>query len=431
MDLSNVGEQMRIVWIFFIFTLYIHAQTIKDVVKKGIAYSPRIKVLVRDYEIAMKDMEIARATYRPTLDISGFMGKEKTRTPANLGASNQYTVKSIALSGKYNLFSGFKQEYLLKEKRSSVKLAENKLKEAIIQISKEIAVAYIDVLKKYKIYRKHKKNLVNYRNTLKKVAYKIQDGGGRDSDFFQTKSRMNYEEMNLITAKQAYEDARIILAKYIHEVLDIKKMREPKLNKKFVLNSLIRKTKKYNASLGNLVMQKEIATYITAQQKSNLYPVVDLEVSKNWASNQHGILGVDQSDRIGINLKYNIYSGGTDQFNIEKAKLQTLKMADSLKDAQNEIINNLKRNYSNYSMYKKKLSAINAHIRNAKKTEYLYRKEEEETGERSIIDILNIQQEYNSAEIDKIDTQYTIKQFYFEFLANTSEILDYFGIRKK
>jgi adhesin transport system outer membrane protein len=81
-------------------------------------------------------------------------------------------------------------------------------------------------------------------------------------------------------------------------------------------------------------------------------------------------------------------------------------------------------------MYRKKLSVINKHISNAKKTERLYIKEEEETGERSIIDILNIQQEYNSAEIAKIDTKYTAMQLYFDLLANSSEILDYFKISR-
>jgi hypothetical protein len=79
------------------------------------------------------------------------------------------------------------------------------------------------------------------------------------------------------------------------------------VNTKYLnLKRLIRKTKKYNASLGNLVVQKEISNFLMEQQKSNMYPTLDLEISKNWAEDQHGILGIDNSDRIGLNLKYNI-----------------------------------------------------------------------------------------------------------------------------
>ena len=412
-------------------TLSVFGQSLNYFVKKGLEHDPRIRVLVQEYDIALKDLALVGAHFLPTVDVSGFIGKERTRTPANIGQSKTYTSKSVGVIGKYNLFSGYKKEFLTKEKEAAVKLAENKLKEGLIKVSKEISLAYIDMIKKYKIYRKYQKNITNYRRTLKKVSLKIKDGGGRDSDLFQTKSRMNFEETNLLTAQQEFQDAKIALGKYLGKIPDIGGMRDPKMNKKHLnLKRLMRKTKKYNASLGNLIFQKEISDFLMEQQKSNYYPVVDLEVSKNWAKGQHGILGVDSSDRIGLNLKYNIYNGGSDTLNIEKSKLQVLKAGNSIQDAKREILVGLKRTYNNYAMYRKKLSAIDKHISNAKRTERLYIKEEEETGERSIIDILNIQQEYNSAEIAKIDTKYTAMQLYFELISNTSEILDYFHVAK-
>lgn len=422
---------MKSVLVIILLTLGVFGQSLQQVVKKGLELDPRIKVLVKEYTIALKDIAMVEANYLPTVDVAAFAGKERTKTPANLGDSRTFTVKSAAVTGNYNLFSGYKKKFLVKEKEAAAKLAENKLKEGLIAVSQEISMAYIDMIKRYQIYNKYKKNINNYKRTLKKVSFKIKDGDGRDSDLFQTKSRMNYEETNLLTAKQAYQDSKIVLAKYLKKVPSIAEMRDPRVNAKYLsLNRLIGKAKKYNASLGNLIYQKEIAQSFIGQEKSKYYPTLDFEISKNWASDQHGILGIDESDRIGINLKYNIYNGGSDSLGIERAKLQTLKAGDSIEDASREVIANVKRNYNNYVLYKQKLTAINKHIRNAKKTERLYIKEEEETGERSIIDILNIQQEYNSAEIARIDTKYTVMQLYFQLIASTSEILDYFKISK-
>lgn len=422
---------MKIILIIAIFTLSVFGQSLQQVVKKGLELDPRIKVLVQEYNIALKDIAMIEANYLPTVDVAAFAGKERTRTPANIGKTRTYTVKSAAVTGKYNLFSGYKKKFLVEEKEAAAKLAENKLKEGLIAVSQEISMAYIDMIKRYQIYNKYKKNINNYKRTLKKVSFKIKDGGGRDSDLFQTKSRMNYEETNLITAKQAYEDSKIVLAKYLKRVPSISGMRDPRVNTKYLkLSRLIGKAKKYNASLGNLIFQKEIAQSFIGQEKSKYYPTLDFEISKNWASDQHGILGIDESNRIGINLKYNIYNGGSDALGIERAKMQTLKAGDSIADASREVIVNVKRNYNNYKLYKQKLTAINKHIKNAKRTERLYIKEEEETGERSIIDILNIQQEYNSAEIARIDAKYTVIQLYCQLIASTSEILDHFKISK-
>ena len=422
---------MKSVLVIILLTLGVFGQSLQQVVKKGLELDPRIKVLVKEYTIALKDIAMVEANYLPTVDVAAFAGKERTKTPANLGDSRTFTVKSATVTGNYNLFSGYKKKFLVKEKEVAAKLAENKLKEGLIAVSQEISMAYIDMIKRYQIYNKYKKNINNYKRTLKKVSFKIKDGDGRDSDLFQTKSRMNYEETNLLTAKQAYQDSKIVLAKYLKKVPSIAEMRDPRVNAKYLsLNRLIGKAKKYNASLGNLIYQKEIAQSFIGQEKSKYYPTLDFEISKNWASDQNGILGIDESDRIGINLKYNIYNGGSDSLGIERAKLQTLKAGDSIEDAIREVIANVKRNYNNYVLYKQKLTAINKHIRNAKKTERLYIKEEEETGERSIIDILNIQQEYNSAEIARIDAKYTIMQLYFQLIASTSEILDHFKISK-
>jgi adhesin transport system outer membrane protein len=415
-----------------LLSVYMYGQSLTTAVKQGLEIDPRIQMLVHEYAIALRDVELARANYKPTLDVSGFVGRERTQTPANLGKSVTLTAENSSVIGKYNLFSGYKDQYQIKEKETAAKLAENKLKEGIINVSKEITFSYINMIKTYKEYKMYQKNIADYRRTLKKVAQKIKDGGGRDSDLYQTKSRMNYEESNLIAAKQAYQDAKIALAKYIGTIPSIKGMHDPKIHsKKLNLRTLIRKTKKYNASLGNLVLEKEISTFLEEQEKSRYYPSLDVEVSKNWASDQHGILGIDDSDRVGLNLHYNLYNGGSDKIKVEKAKLQTLKAQDSINDATREIIANLKHTYNNYVMSKQRIGVIETHIKNAHKTEVLYIKEEEETGERSIIDILNIRQEYNAAQIAKIETKYTAMQLYFELLANTSEILDYFHISKK
>lgn len=322
--------------------------------------------------------------------------------------------------------------YLIKEKETAVKLAENRLEEGIISVSTEISNAYLNMIKRHKIYVKQQENIRSYERTLNKVSQKIKDGGGRDSDLFQTRSRMNFAETNLLIARQDYQDAQIDLGQFIARMPSISGMHDPKVSTNYMrLNRLLSTAKKRNATLNNFRLQKEISAFIMEQQKANYYPTVDLEVSKNWAKELHGIIGIDDNERIGLNLKYNLYNGGKDATNVERAKLQILKAKDSVSEAERNVVTTVKRTFNSYMMYKKRVRAIDVHIKNAKKTEKLYIKEEEETGERSIIDILNIQQEYNSAQIARIDAKYTSLQLYFSLLSSTSEILDYLAISKR
>jgi len=176
---------MKSILVMVVLTLGLSAQNLENVVKKGLELDPRIHQLVKQYDIALKDLEIVESNYRPTLDVSGFAGRERTQTPANLGSNEIYTAKTGRVIGEYNLFAGFEDMYLIKEKETAAKLAENRLKEGLISISKEITFAYLDVIKSYKIYLKQKENILSYERTLKKVSMKIKDGGGRDPDLFR------------------------------------------------------------------------------------------------------------------------------------------------------------------------------------------------------------------------------------------------------
>ncbi len=423
---------MKSIILLILITLGLSAASLKSIVKEGLELDPRIKQLVTEYSIALKDLELVEGNYRPTLDISGFGGRERTKTPANLGASTLYNASSAQAIAGYNLFAGFEDMYLIKEKETAVKLAENRLEEGIISVSTEISNAYLNMIKRHKIYVKQQENIRSYERTLKKVSQKIKDGGGRDSDLFQTRSRMNFAETNLLIARQDYQDSQIELAQFIARMPSISGMHDPRTSaSRMRLNRLVSTATKRNATLNNFRLQKEISAFIMEQQKASYYPTVDLEVSKNWAKELHGIIGIDDNERIGLNLKYNLYNGGKDASNVERAKLQILKAKDSVSEAERNVVTTVKRTFNSYTMYQKRVRAIDLHIKNAKKTEKLYIKEEEETGERSIIDILNIQQEYNSAQISRIDAKYNSLQLYFALLASTSEILDYLAISKR
>lgn len=423
---------MKSIILLILITLGLSAASLKSIVKEGLELDPRINQLVKAYSIALKDLELVEGNYRPTLDVSGFGGRERTTTPANLGASTLYSASSAQAIAGYNLFAGFEDMYLIKEKETAVKLAENRLEEGIISVSAEISNAYLNMIKRHKIYLKQQENIRSYERTLKKVSLKIKDGGGRDSDLFQTRSRKNFAETNLLIAKQDYQDAQIELGQFIARMPSISGMYDPKVSTNYMrLNRLVSTAKKRNATLNNFRLQKEISAFIMEQQKANYYPTVDLEVSKNWAKELHGIIGIDDNERIGLNLKYNLYNGGKDAINVERAKLQILKDKDSIAEAERSVVTTVKRTFNSYMMYRKRVNAIDIHIKNAKKTEILYMKEEEETGERSIIDILNIQQEYNSAQIARIDAKYNSLQLYFSLLSSTSEILDYLAISKR
>lgn len=423
----------RIVWIFMFATMtWLYGESLQHIVRLALKSDPEIKMLIQDYHMALQDVEIARGHFRPTLDVSGFAGKEYTHSLATNGKNIFLTEGDLSLTGKYNLFSGHRDEYRVKEKEAAAKLAESRLKEGMIRVSKKITFAYLDLLKKYKIYRKHQHSIATYRQILKKISQKIKDGGGRESDMMQIRSRMNYEESNLFAAEQQYEDALIELEQYTGaSLVRPAKLRTPKVHtRNLKLKKLLYRARKHNPTLSALALREKIAYYQAKGLESSYYPTVDLEASGTVAKNRGGVPGLSRGGRIGVGFHYNIYNGGRDKATIEKGRLKMLKTQHLSRKIRRRLVTNLKKTYRDFRTIQGRLRAIGTHIANAKKTEKLYMKEEEETGGRTIIDILNIEQEYNAAQISQITARYTVMQLYFNLLAYSSDILHYLKLSK-
>ncbi len=404
------------------------AMSLSATIRQSISRDPSVRLLKKEIIMSRLDTDMVSASYAPKIDISSFVGLERSQTPANEGKAKNSVIKNIDITGNYNLFSGHKESFEMKEKIEYTKLAKNKLLEKKITLAKEVSVYYLEVLKKYYIYREYIKSVKKYRKLLSKMSKMVKVGGGKDSDLVQTRARMNFEQTSMLLAKQEYRQALLMLEKYIGRKLNIRGMKRPKIGKLPSLKHLINKVKRYNTSLGALLLQKNILNHRIGIEKSNLYPTIDLKAQGSISSNQFGIRGINKNVRIVVAAKYRLYDGGATNLAIEKARLKVLRMSDAIQNAQREIVANIKNMYIKYKLYKERIHIINQHISNAKKAEKLYTKEEEETGGRSIVDILNIQREYSSAKIAKIDSKYTAMQIYFELLGSTPDILKTFHI---
>lgn len=424
---------IRIVWVFMLGAMtWLYGASLQHVVRLALKSDPEIKMLVQEYHMALQDVEIAQGHFRPTLDISGFAGKEYTHSLATNGDDVLLTEGDLSLTGKYNLFAGHRDTYRVKEKEAAAKLAEARLKEGMIRVSKKITFAYLDLLKKYKIYRKHQQSIATYRQILKKISQKIKDGGGRESDMMQIRSRMNYEESNLYAAEQQYEDAQIELEHYAGtSSARPAKLRTPKVHTRSLkLKKLLYRARKHNPTLAALALREKIAYYQAKELESSYYPMVDLEASGTVAKNRGGVHGLSRGGRVGVSFHYNLYNGGKDKAKIEKGRLKMLKTQHLSAKIRRRLVTNLKKTYRDFRTLQGRVRAIGTHIANAKKTKKLYMKEEEETGGRTIIDILNIEQEYNAAQISQITARYTAMQLYFNLLAYSSDILHHLRLSK-
>lgn len=168
--------------------------------------------------------------------------------------------------------------------------------------------------------------------------------------------------------------------------------------------------------------KNKISEYLVKQQGSKFYPTVDLEVSKNYNDNIYGIKGRDDSSKISVVLNYNIYNGGAD----EALKLAALKRKEmtlkSKEDAKLTMEESLRISLLQYNILTTKSSLLESQIKHLERTIELYDKEYQ-NGKRTIIDVLNVKQEYNYAQSQKVNTEYDKLLTYYQFKSVEGNLL--------
>ena len=421
-----MNSKMILSLIIFVLTTG-YGKNLSETVDEAISKNPQIEEAALNLKATKHDLEVAEAGYKPTLDVRAEKGRERTNSPANERELRIYDEEQVSLVGGYNLFAGFETKYKISEKKASVELAKNQLNEKKNEIALLTIQVYLDVLRKKELFQIADINYRLHLDTLNKVTARVRGGDGYESDVKQTEARVDLARVNRLIAKKNYDQSQINYRRLLLDVPNVENMSKPAEPKDFKIQEIssadeIKKAYTQNFQIKIEESKNKISEYLAKQQESKYYPTVDLEVSKNYNDNIYGIKGRDDSSKISVVLNYNIYNGGAD----EALKLAALKRKEmtlkSKEDAKLTMEESLRISLLQYNILTTKSSLLESQIKHLERTIELYDKEYQ-NGKRTIIDVLNVKQEYNYAQSQKVNTEYDKLLTYYQFKSVEGNLL--------
>lgn len=406
-----------------------YGESLNDTVQEAISKNPQIQEASLNLKASMHELEVAEAGYKPTLDVRAEEGRERTNSPANERELKIYNEEQVSIVGKYNLFAGFETRYKISEKSESVELAKNQLNEKANKIALLTTQVYLDVLRKKELFEITHTNYQLHLDTLNKVTTRVRAGDGYESDVKQTESRVDLARLNSIIAKKNYEQSQINYRRLLLDIPNVENMNKPIISyeedlkmQKTSSDDEIKKAHNQNFQIKIEESKNKISDYLFKQQESKYYPTVDLEVSKNYNDNIYGIKGRDDSSKIAVVLNYNIYNGGADK----ASKLAALKRHEmtlkSKEDTKLTTEESLRISLLQYNILTTQTTLLESQLKHLERTIELYDKEYQNS-KRTIIDVLNVKQEYNYAKSQEVNTVYDKLLTYYQFKSVMGDLL--------
>jgi outer membrane protein, adhesin transport system len=411
------------------------ATSITEIVQDAITNHPQIQVKKNSLNVQKERLTQVKSGYLPSIDLSYAVGPEMTRTPANLRERANLVRQEASAKLTQSLFTGLGTVYAAEEQKALILSSDSAVKESANSLALEAATAYLNTLKTHELYTIATENVEVHDKYLKQIKEKVDAGIVRSSDYEQTLSRYESAKNSELVAKQNYLISTYQLQRIVPSV-DLESLEDVVVGEMPAedVNSLVAMAMEDNPTLAVSKNDIKAANAAIGRTKSNYYPTADIVLEGYWNKNVHG-LGYNtitndndiESEDTGYSgmlvINYNIFNGLADSSNTEANKYILMQQQSTLADAKLFVEANTKSSWITYEMTKEQLVYIDNNIKASAKTVSDYQ-QEHELGRRSIIDLLNIELEYNNAKNRKAITKYDNLIAYYQILSNTGKILE-------
>jgi len=415
------------------------ALTISQVVQQTIETNPKIyvKKAVLSSEKTLLTKE--KSGYLPSVDLYYSAGRERSRMISNSRDTVINTTQNMTGTVSENIFEGFKTQSGVDKQKALIVSAEKNVQNVINNTALDAAAAYINIIKNKYLTKIAKKNVAVHKKYLAQIKERVDAGVARKSDYKQTLSRYANAQSNFYFAQQNYKNAITSFQKILDIKVNPNSFEEPSIDKLPTQNigELIKIALERNPELLMNHADIKSAQALVVQSKASYYPKVDLKLQSYWHKNLNGIVTngnnpYDTEDSYSAQavLSYNIFRGFSDKAVVESNKYKLLEKQDILADLRRRVIADVKTAWQTYNSTKEQMIFLTQQIEASKETVKDYH-QEYNLGRRSIVDLLNIELEYNSAKNRFVKAKYEHYLSYYKLLTYINNMLEEMNVSVK
>lgn len=384
-----------------------------DAIRHAITTNPEVQARWYNFTASAAERDAATAGWRPQVDLTYGIGRETNRTP-NGGSTGWYSRHGGSLTLNQVLFDGMFTRNEVQRLDYARLVRYYELLEVAETVALEAARAYADVARFSALVEEAKQNFVEHKILADQINERAQAGVSRRVDTNQAVGRLALAESNLLTEISNLHD---VSARYQRIMGAIPPMTLPPLREGLKLDGLpatmleamqlgLPGSPTINAAFENVrAARAEIETRQAAFQ-----PRVDFRVRQTWGNNLDNVSGRSRNTVAEIVMNYNLYRGGGDQARERQAVEQKFQARELQEVACRNVRQTLAIAFNDVSRLNEQLNFLDQHRLSTEVARDAYR-QQFDIGQRTLLDLLDTQNEYFEASRAFINAQYN------EFLA--------------
>ncbi len=381
----------------------VYAMDLSTTVEDAILHNPEFREQLKIHQAVQADLKGAEGSWYPKIDLNAGIGLEEIDREGTPKTSLTRTEASLRLTE--NIFEGYATVNEISRQSARLDAAGYNAQATANKIAIDMVSAYIELVKQQDSMRLARESKATHERILDQIQQRTEAGIGNQVEVDQAKARLALANSNLISTRNNYIDARSRFQRVLGRMPETQLIK-PTMQFYFpesleeAINIAL--TEHPTLRSANADIAEARAQHATAAQA--YYPRIDLELQKTLDNNINGLEGKNNNLQAMLRLRYNLYNGGKDVAQRDSTASEIQQATEIRNNSRRQTIENLSYAWAANEYLEEQMIYIDQHIQLTYDTLQGYRKQFN-LGRRSLLDLLNTENEYISALLTKIETE--------------------------
>lgn len=404
--------------------------TLNDFVIEVVQTHPEVMQRVHSFRQLSEDTELAKKGWRPSIDLTGSAGRYQTNSPSTGLDTQSYSSKEVALTLTQPLFDGFETRHAVNQAEARAVSEMYRVLDDADNIALEATGAYLDALEQKELFDLAMQNVLSHEEILNKIRQRSGYGVGRRSDEEQTRARLALARSGLIAQQNNLEDSlsrlHSLIGRYI-AVEDLQSVTTLPASARS-LEDMTDIALDQHPALKSAYFNIQAVNQDYERQDSNWLPDVSLQVQSRIGSDLDGTDGRTRQNSASLNFRYNLYNGGSDSATRRKKLASMYEYRDYAARTRRQVIETLRLAWMADAATTAQMGYLNDYVDTSRRTLALYT-EEFFVGQRTLIDILDSESEYNNSRVNRARAVFSNQQARYRLAEGQGKMFEVLGMQ--
>jgi adhesin transport system outer membrane protein len=401
--------------------------SINDAINQGVRTNPSVSEAAANRRATESELRQNQGTLLPQVRLEARIGPEKFNyhvVPPPLGNNQWQDGREASVVVRQLLFDGFSSINEIWRQAARVDAAAARVLERSELIALDAAEAYIDVVRYLRLVSLAQENLAAHRRIFSNVNARYTGGRAGEGDLQQALERVEAAAAALAQFRQSLDDAR---AKYRRAVgLEPYNLRFPGRLRGLpaTRDESLAVTLRHNPTIRAAQSDADAAKYGFHATAGLFTPTISLEGRAHHGVNVGQFLGERNELSGKVVATWDIFRGGQNLWRRNEQAERYIEQTQRHARLQRDAFESIDKAWAARTITNDRIAALQREVEAGRKVIAAYAKEYE-LGQRSLIDLLNAQNQFFNGMVSLVSAQSVAVFADYQLLAAMGHLLEY------